>query len=149
MTDIVAQVRRVSDMINEISTAAAEQTQGIGQVGEAVTQLDQVTQQNAALVEELAAAAGSLKSRSAELVGSVASFRLDRNQLVAAPVTKAAAPAAKPAAKPATPATHKPVVAQAAATLAPIVSPVRPKAPAPSAPAATANAGNDGEWTQF
>ncbi len=151
MTDIVSQVRRVSDMINEISTAAAEQTQGISQVGEAVTQLDQVTQQNAALVEELAAAAGSLKSRSAELVGSVSSFRLDRNQMSAAPaVAMQAAPVAKqtaaPAAKPAAPApaaaAHKP---------APIVSPVRPKAPAPApaATAATANAGGDGEWTQF
>jgi len=132
MTDIVAQVRRVSDMISEISTAAAEQTQGIGQVGDAVTQLDQVTQQNAALVEQLAAAAGSLKSRSAELVGSVASFRLDSRQM-ATPAASPASPPAAPAAKP-----------------APIVSPVRPKAPALSAPAAApAPAGNDGEWTQF
>ncbi|MGE0330466.1 MAG: methyl-accepting chemotaxis protein [Ramlibacter sp.] len=171
MTDIVAQVRRVSDMINEISTAAAEQTQGIGQVGDAVTQLDQVTQQNAALVEQLAAAAGSLKSRSAELVGSVASFRLDRSQtaaithaapVAAPPATPAAAVAparpARPAAAsraPAPSAAAPAAAAPAAATVAPaakpapIVSPVRPKAPAPSAPAATANAGNDGEWTHF
>ncbi len=168
MTDIVSQVRRVSDMISEISTAAAEQTQGIGQVGEAVTQLDQVTQQNAALVEELAAAAGSLKSRSAELVGSVASFRLDRSQMAAPPASHAAlvaapAPVARaanplpatrtgaPAARPAAHAAAAPTSAAPApaARPAPIVSPVRPKAPALSAPAATANAGNDGEWTQF
>jgi methyl-accepting chemotaxis protein len=153
MTDIVSQVRRVSDMISEISTAAAEQTQGIGQVGEAVTQLDQVTQQNAALVEELAAAAGSLKARSAELVGSVSAFRLDRSQM-ATPVAAMAAPAA-PAPRAAVPA-HKPeaqAAKPAAAVVArkpqAIVSPVRPKAPAPSTAAATATAGNDGEWTQF
>jgi methyl-accepting chemotaxis protein len=153
MTDIVSQVRRVSDMISEISTAAAEQTQGIGQVGDAVTQLDQVTQQNAALVEELAAAAGSLKSRSAELVGSVSAFRLDRSQMAtpATPAATHAAPVHKPVAPAAKPVAH--VARAAAPAVAPkpqaVVSPVRPKAPAPSAPAATATAGNDGEWTQF
>jgi len=57
MDDIVAQVKRVNDLIAEISAATIEQTAGIGQVSDAVTQLDQVTQQNAALVEESAAAA--------------------------------------------------------------------------------------------
>jgi hypothetical protein len=59
----VVQVKRVTDLIAEISSASVEQTQGIDQVGEAVTQLDQVTQQNAALVEESAAAAESLKQQ--------------------------------------------------------------------------------------
>ena len=77
MTRIVAQVRHVSDLIAEISTATTRQTQGIGQVGDAVTQLDQVTQQNAALVEESAAAADSLSQQAAKLVEAVSVFRLD------------------------------------------------------------------------
>ncbi len=76
MDDIVAQVQRVSDLIAEISSATGEQTIGISQVGEAVTQLDQVTQQNAALVEQSAAAAESLKHQAARLAEVVSVFRL-------------------------------------------------------------------------
>jgi methyl-accepting chemotaxis protein len=76
MQDIVTQVQRVADLINEISAASNEQTQGIGQVGDAVAQLDQVTQQNAALVEESAAAAESLKHQAAQLAQTVAVFTL-------------------------------------------------------------------------
>ena len=76
MDDIVAQVQRVSDLIAEISGATGEQTIGISQVGEAVTQLDQVTQQNAALVEQSAAAAESLKHQAARLAEVVSVFRL-------------------------------------------------------------------------
>jgi methyl-accepting chemotaxis protein len=76
MNDIVAQVKHVTQLIGEISTATQEQTAGIGQVSDAVTQLDQVTQQNAALVEEAAAAAQSLKAQAGQLVASVAVFRL-------------------------------------------------------------------------
>jgi len=75
MTDIVAQVRRVNDMLGEITAATNEQTTGIGQISDAVTQLDQVTQQNAALVEESAAAAESLKNQAARLVDAVAVFK--------------------------------------------------------------------------
>jgi methyl-accepting chemotaxis protein len=75
MTDLVDQVKRVSDLINEISAASVEQTSGIGQINDAVTQLDQVTQQNAALVEESAAAAESLRSQAARLVEAVSAFR--------------------------------------------------------------------------
>jgi methyl-accepting chemotaxis protein len=77
MGDIVAQVRRVSDLINEISTASRELNQGIGQVSEAVAQLDQVTQQNAALVEQSAAAADSLNQQAAQLLHMVGAFRLN------------------------------------------------------------------------
>jgi methyl-accepting chemotaxis protein len=77
MGEIVSQVQRVSDLIAEISAASGEQTTGIGQIGEAVTQLDQVTQQNAALVEESAAAAESLKSQAAQLSQAVAFFTLE------------------------------------------------------------------------
>jgi methyl-accepting chemotaxis protein len=77
MNDIVTQVKRVNDLISDISAATLEQSAGIGQVGDAVMQLDQVTQQNAALVEESAAAAESLKQQAEELVKAVAVFRLD------------------------------------------------------------------------
>ena len=63
MEDVVTAVRRVNDIMGEISNASREQSLGVAQVGEAVTQMDQVTQQNAALVEEMAAAASSLQSR--------------------------------------------------------------------------------------
>ncbi|MDI4635519.1 MCP four helix bundle domain-containing protein [Pelomonas sp. V22] len=76
MGDIVAQVKRVNDLISEISAASLEQSSGIGQVGDAVNQLDQVTQQNAALVEESAAAAESLKHQAAQLAQTVAVFKL-------------------------------------------------------------------------
>lgn len=76
MDDIVAQVRRVSDLIGEISAATTEQNSGIGQVSSAVTDLDQVTQQNAALVEEAAAAAESLKQQAHHLVDAVSVFKL-------------------------------------------------------------------------
>ena len=80
MHDIVVQVKRVADLIGEISAAAVEQTSGIGQVSNAVTQLDQVTQQNAALVEESAAAAGSLNDQASRLVQAVSAFRLSRDE---------------------------------------------------------------------
>ena len=75
MSEIVASVRRVSDIIGEITAAAAEQSDGIGQVNSAVTNLDQMTQQNAALVEQSAAAAESLKDQAENLAQAVAAFR--------------------------------------------------------------------------
>ncbi len=83
MNDIVVQVRRVADLIGEVSAAAVQQTAGIGQVSAAVGQLDQVTQSNAALVEESAAAADSLKHQAARLAELVGVFRLGHG--VAAP----------------------------------------------------------------
>ncbi len=77
MDDIVAQVARVNDLVGEISSASDEQSQGIGQVGDAVAQLDQVTQQNAALVEESAAAAESLKVQAARLAETMATFTIE------------------------------------------------------------------------
>ena len=74
--DIVNQVKRVNDLISEISAASVEQSAGIGQVGDAVNQLDQVTQQNAALVEESAAAAESLKHQAANLAEVVGVFKI-------------------------------------------------------------------------
>ena len=76
MQDIVAAIRRVSDIVAEISAASQEQSSGVGQVGQAVTQMDRATQQNAALVEESAAAAESLKQQAQQLVHAVSAFRL-------------------------------------------------------------------------
>ena len=77
MQEIVGSVQRVSDIIGEITAAAAEQSDGIGQVNGAVTQLDQMTQQNAALVEQSAAAAESLKDQADRLAAVVGKFRVD------------------------------------------------------------------------
>ena len=77
MTEIVEQVRRVSDLIGDISASSIEQSHGIGQVGEAVAHLDQVTQQNAALVEQSAAAAESLKLQAAQMAQVVSVFKID------------------------------------------------------------------------
>ena len=79
MDTIVAQVQRVADLIGEITAATQEQTAGIGQINEAVTQLDTVTQQNAALVEQSAAAADSLNNQARQLVQAVAVFRLEEH----------------------------------------------------------------------
>jgi methyl-accepting chemotaxis protein len=76
MTEVVSSIKRVTDLMGEISAASNEQSLGVSQVGEAVTQMDQVTQQNAALVEEMAAAASSLKSQAQELVQVVAVFKV-------------------------------------------------------------------------
>ncbi len=76
MSEIVGSVQRVSDIISEISLAAYAQTSGIDQINEAVTQLDQMTQQNAALVEQSAAAAESLKDQGSRLHVAVAKFQL-------------------------------------------------------------------------
>jgi methyl-accepting chemotaxis protein len=80
MADIVAQVSRVAELIGEISAASAEQTAGIGQVSTAVTQLDATTQDNAALVEQSAAAADSLNQLAVRLVEAVSVFKLSQSK---------------------------------------------------------------------
>ncbi|MDB5849650.1 MAG: hypothetical protein JWP29_3402 [Rhodoferax sp.] len=88
MTEVVTSIRRVTDIMGEISAASSEQAAGVAQVGDAVTQMDQATQQNAALVEEMAAAATSLRTQAQDLVQVVAVFNLgqvasQRNPLLA------------------------------------------------------------------
>jgi methyl-accepting chemotaxis protein len=75
MTEVVSSIQRVTQIMNEISAASAEQSAGVRLVGESVTQMDRGTQQNAALVEQSAAAAESLREQAGELVRSVAVFR--------------------------------------------------------------------------
>ena len=145
MGEIVNAVKRVTDIMNEISAATQEQTSGIEQVNQAVTQMDQVTQQNAALVEEAAAAAGALEEQAQKLNGVVSVFRLSGSHAVAA----------QP------PATRAPVAAKAAASSLPgrqPAMPARPRTPVqrqaraarPAVPAmASANAGGGDDWSAF
>jgi methyl-accepting chemotaxis protein len=96
MTEVVSSIRRVTDIMGEISSASDEQAIGVAQVGEAVTQMDQATQQNAALVEQMAAAASSLKSQAQELVQTVAVFKSDITGRVSQPAGFGAGRKSKP-----------------------------------------------------
>jgi methyl-accepting chemotaxis protein len=93
MGEIVTSVKRVTDIIADISAASQEQTSGIEQVNQAITQMDESTQQNAALVEEAAAAARSMEQQSEQLVQTVAVFRLEAERVAFVP---AVAPVAAP-----------------------------------------------------
>ena len=98
MQDIVTAVKRVTDIMGEITAASSEQSQGIEQVGQAITQMDDVTQQNAALVEQAAAAAESLEQQAQEMAELMASFRLadtPKLSVVLSPARLAAPVAAK------------------------------------------------------
>jgi methyl-accepting chemotaxis protein len=106
MGDIVDSVRRVTDILNEITSASQEQSAGIEQINEAITQMDTVTQQNAALVEQAAAASQSMQDQAARLAQAVAVFKLEHGAartLAAAPAAaRSTLPAVRPApAKPA------------------------------------------------
>ena len=136
MGEIVASVQRVTDVIGEITAAAAEQSEGIGQVNGAVANLDQMTQQNAALVEESAAAAESLKDQAQRLMQSMQVFRLSGSTTAAptasyaaprpapvAPLVRAAPPAARPAAPVRPPEAAQAAIAQARETSRPVTPP--------------------------
>jgi methyl-accepting chemotaxis protein-2 (aspartate sensor receptor) len=85
MQEIVASVKRVTDIMGEISAASEEQARGIDQVNRAVTQMDETTQQNAALVEQAAAAASSLQDQSGKLAEAVAIFKLATSEVIDMP----------------------------------------------------------------
>ncbi len=151
MTEIVASVQRVTDIIGEISAAAREQSEGIGVVNGSVVQLDQMTQQNAALVEESAAAAESLREQSARMAEAIGVFKLSggsAHRAAPAPraaavhksasVVKPSAPAPKPAAKAA--AAPRPAAAPVAKA-APVAAPRPAPAPAPAT--------DEGDWETF
>ena len=98
MQDIVASVRRVSDLIGEITASSGEQRDGIAQVSQAVTQLDQMTQQNAALVEQSSAAAAAMREQAGRLAEAVAVFNV--GAAASAPVaSRAALAGARPVAR--------------------------------------------------
>jgi methyl-accepting chemotaxis protein len=177
MGEIVQAVRRVTDIMGEISAASEEQSDGIEQVNRAVTQMDSVTQQNAALVEQAAAAAASLEEQTRQLKGVVAQWRVEnaapvrtsastaaarltpaaRIEPSAAPVSKSADKRAKPgpsvkvAAEPNVVADTA-VIKEAARPVSKRASVARPApratAPAP-APRARATTADDGDWETF
>ncbi|MFC4446825.1 methyl-accepting chemotaxis protein, partial [Castellaniella denitrificans] len=91
MQDIVDSINRVTDIMGEISAASREQTTGIEEINSAVTQMDDVTRQNASLVEESAAAASSLQEQADTLAQLVATFRLRDQGVQAAGGQRAAA----------------------------------------------------------
>jgi aerotaxis receptor len=100
MTEVVSSIRRVADIMGEISAATSEQSAGVAQVGQAVAQMDQATQQNAALVEESAAAAESLRAQAQQLVQAVGVFKSGQGsqgkvapQMAFAPAPRRAPPA--------------------------------------------------------
>jgi methyl-accepting chemotaxis protein len=90
MDEVVQSVKRVTDIMGEITAASQEQSSGIEQVNQTVTQMDQVTQQNAALVEEATAAARSLEEQSEALSRSVSAFKIAESAEAAAPGTPGA-----------------------------------------------------------
>jgi methyl-accepting chemotaxis protein len=88
MQDVVTSVKRVTDIMGEVTASSMEQSAGIEQVNQALVQMDQMTQQNAALVEEAAAAASSLKDQSTKLQNAVSMFRVNDSFHVVAPAVQ-------------------------------------------------------------
>ena len=140
MSEIVASITRVTDIMSEISAASGEQTAGIEQINEAITQMDQVTQQNAALVEEAAAAAASLQEQAGQLASVVSVFKISGGQQPAPQVTaRKAQPAARPGAS----------RAAAPALNAPAARPRGPASKPAAAPQREAVAAGAGDWEEF
>jgi len=135
MEEIVSSIRRVTDIMSEITAASVEQSAGIEQVNLAITQMDEVTQQNAALVEEAAAAAEALEEQAQNLSVSVATFKVEESSGSTAVARRASAPAARqlaPARKPA--ALGKPGASKSTAVAKPKAKPKQD---------------DDGEWEEF
>ncbi|MDB6019934.1 MAG: methyl-accepting chemotaxis protein [Pedosphaera sp.] len=128
--------------MGEISSASEEQSQGIGQVNDAITQMDRVTQQNAALVEQAAAAAASLQDQAGNLARIVGVFKLDRQHAALPPTVSRATPAAV--------ATTLPAAALPRPAL-PRMPPAKAAAPAVPAvpPKPAANARRSDDWEEF
>jgi methyl-accepting chemotaxis protein len=156
MNEIVASVQRVTDIIGEISAASTEQSQGISEVKGAIGEVDQMTQQNAALVEESAAAAESLKEQASRLAAIVSTFRLAEGDSPARGV------AARPAAAPHDPAANQAIARAKARAVAAWPAPAKQataraaaaRSPAPAqTPAAgrapVQSAGASDDWESF
>jgi len=150
--DVVANAQRVADIIGEITAASSEQAGGISQIHSAVNQLDQMTQQNAALVEQSAAAAESLKDQAARLSQVIAMFRTGDNAPIRAGATpRAVAPkAALPVAHTAVKKPARPVLDQPPAPARVAKPPhMSSQALAPQSAKAPVAAGHEGEWESF
>jgi methyl-accepting chemotaxis protein-1 (serine sensor receptor) len=147
MTEIISAVQRVTDIMGEIAAASEEQSSGIDQVARAVTQMDEVTQQNAALVEEAAAAASSLEEQAAKLRTTVSVFQVDdAGGAFAATPAKRPVRHAAPVSTPRRIAPSMPAVSPAPA--APVASPASAPARAAAAPQKAA-ATSDADWETF
>src|SRR5450830_1756944 len=139
MEQVVSSVRRVTDVVSEISAASAEQSDGIEQVNQAITQMDEVTQQNAALVEEAAAASQSLQEQAQQLEQAVSVFKLESGQSTGLnPAYSAVATATVPALKPLAKMTPKPQGKK-----------INVVAPTAIAPKLTLAGDGNGSWGQF
>ena len=153
MREIVASVESVSTLIGSIKVASGEQSSGIDQINLAVSQLDQMTQQNAALVEESAAAADSLRRQAATLAAGVKSFQLGTGGGSSGSRVPSVSPAPKP--KSAARAAAAPVARTAATPVsAPVSRPAPPPPPAAErkaapAPAPVAETGSTEQWESF
>ena len=134
MQEMINAIGRVTDIMAEISAASREQSSGVSQVGEAITQMDRTTQQNAALVEESAAAADNLRSQAVQLVQAMAFFQVNEGG-TARPGPAAAQAAPRPSAKPiAAPAINSGKVEKKLANSPKTTAPKAPKKAAPTAP---------------
>ena len=155
MSEIVSSVQRVTDIMGEITAAASEQSDGIAQVNGAISHLDQMTQQNAALVEESAAAASSMKDQAQRLAQVVSKFKLDGALALSAgrehPMAAAPKPLARPAPRPAPKLAPKPVAKSLSKPAAPAFSAPAAKlsAPKPASKPVAAAAASDDEWETF
>ena len=147
MDEIVTSVKRVTDIMGEITAATQEQTSGIEQVNQAITQMDEVTQQNAALVEEAAAAASSLSDKAQNLAKAVAVFRIGHVEQPQA--AHSAATPAKPAHAASLVERRSPNRAKNVTRL-PAAKAAAPARTAPAAaPAAAKASGTDDQWQEF
>ena len=169
MQEIVSSVRRVSDLIGEITASSSEQRDGIGQVNQAVANLDQMTQQNAALVEEASAAAASMSEQAQRLAQVVSVFNVGSDGVarpaaatlrpsaaVVSSHANVAAPAPRPAATKTAPASAsaKPLASSKPAPAAKSAPPAKSAASAPAAAAAPKlvappAAGAEDDWETF
>lgn len=140
ISGVVTEVQRVTDLITEISAATKEQNTGLGQINVAVMELSDVTQQNAALVEESAAAADSLNEQAARLVEAVGAFKLDDGYTAArrAPLVRA---------EPSRSALQAPAEYAAAPQAAAVAAPGA--TPQSSKPRLTASAAKEDDWEEF
>jgi len=129
MQEVVESIRRVTDIMGEITAASAEQTAGIEQINQAIVQMDQVTQQNASLVEEAAAASQAMQNQASYLAKAVSVFRVNGMQ----------------------PATAVPATASSAPALAPAPRKTRPAAVVPLRPRQIGSkpAGDEQDWEEF
>jgi len=153
MTEIVNSVQRVTDIMGEITAATSEQADGIAQVNSAVNQLDQMTQQNAALVEQSAAAASSMKDQARHLAEVVAAFKLDAQ--ASAVISGAAKPRTRTSVATSKPAAPRTAPRPLAAAKPPVLNKPVPALPtqklAAAAKPASAASGSkdDDDWETF